>query len=89
MTKNLAQLRLVDEAAYDGMIKTYRLAGFFRYIQRQSPSLWRQFVRSLPPSEKKETYTILCPRCKQQEVKDWLECIESYFPSTRGVAMQQ
>jgi hypothetical protein len=81
MTENISQLRLVDQAAYDGLITTYRLGGLFRYVEQQSPLPWKQFLRSLPPKEKRDTYTIICPDCKKADVEKWLTCVEGRFPS--------
>jgi hypothetical protein len=81
MTENLPQLRLMDQEAYDGMMKIYRLGGLFRYVKRQSPFLWKQFLRGLPHKQKADTYTIICPACKKSEVEAWLSCVEKNFPS--------
>jgi hypothetical protein len=82
MTENIPQLRLVDQEAYDGMMKIYRLGGLFRYVkQQQSPFLWKQFLRSLPPVKNKDTYTIVCPDCEKEELEEWLTCVDSEFPS--------
>lgn len=83
MTENIFQLRLVDEEAYDGTMRIYRLGGLFRYVKQQSPVAWRQFLKKLPRKEKKETYTIVCPDCKKADVEAWLTCIGENFPSTQ------
>jgi hypothetical protein len=80
MTENISQLRLVDEGGYDAMMKIYRLGGLFRYVKQQSPSRWKQFLRSLPPKEKKDTYTIICPDCAEEKVEAWLACVERKYP---------
>ncbi len=78
MTENLDQLRLVDQEAYDGMVTIYRLAGLFRYVKRQQgPAKWNQFIKSLPPPEKKSTYVVLCPQCEKDAVEKWWQCAES------------
>ena len=76
MTENVSQLRLVDPEAYDGMLEIYRLAGLLRYVKQQSPLAWGQFLRSLPPKERKDTYTIICPDCKKADVQAWLNCVD-------------
>ena len=78
MTKNLDQLRLVDQEAYDGMVTIYRLAGLFRYVKKQQGlAKWNQFVKRLPPPEKKSTYVVLCPQCEENAVEKWWQCAES------------
>jgi hypothetical protein len=83
MTQNISQLRLVDQEAYDAVVRIYRLGGLFRYVKRQSPAAWRQFLISLPPKERRDTYTIVCPGCTRAELEDWLGCVEEHFPSPR------
>ena len=77
MTENMAQLRLVDQEAYDGMMRIYRLSGLFRYVKQKSPTAWRQFLRSLPRKQSKDTYTIVCPGCKKADLEKWLACVDS------------
>lgn len=88
MTENMSQLRLVDQEAYDGMMKIYRLGGLFRYVKQQSPFLWKQFLKTLPPKEKKDTYTIVCPDCKKADVEKWLTCVERNFPPAAGAGQR-
>jgi hypothetical protein len=76
MMENLSQLRLVEPETYDGVLEIYRLAGLFRYFKQRSPLAWGQFFRSLPPKERQETYTIVCPDCKRADVQAWLSCVE-------------
>jgi hypothetical protein len=81
MTDNISQLRLVDQEAYDGMIRIYRLGGLFRYVKQHSPFLWKQFLKSLPAKERKDTFAMVCPSCKKPDVEAWLKCVEKNFPS--------
>ncbi|HEX6718233.1 MAG TPA: hypothetical protein VF088_14035 [Pyrinomonadaceae bacterium] len=81
MTEKLPELRAVDPEAYDGMITVYRLGGLFRYVKEQSPFHWQQFVKTLPRPEKRETYTILCPSCPVDKVKQWVACVDKNFPA--------
>ena len=83
MTENISQLRLLDPEGYDAVVRIYRLGGLFRYIKRQSPAAWGNFLISLPPKERKETYAVVCPDCTSAEVKEWLTCVEEKFPSRR------
>jgi len=80
MTESLPELRLVDQEAYDGMIRIYRLAGLFRYIKKQSPPHWQQFLTTLPRPERQDTYAILCPSCPADAVRKWVACVDKNFP---------
>jgi len=81
MTQNLPKLRLVDPEAYDGMVRIYRLGGLFRYIKNQSSDQWKEFLKTLPQAEERDTYAILCPSCKAEKVREWVACVEKNFPS--------
>lgn len=81
MTQNLPKLRLVDQDAYDGMVRIYRLGGLFRYVKNQSPFHWKQFLKTLPQAEEQDTYAILCPSCPPDAVRKWVACVDKNFPS--------
>lgn len=77
MTESLPELRLVDQEAYDSMIKIYRLGGLFRYIKNQSPLHWQQFLKTLPRPVRQDTYEILCPSCPADAVRKWVACVDA------------
>jgi hypothetical protein len=76
MSNSFSQLRLIDPEAYDATMEIYNLGGLFRYVKnQQSPALWNQFVKTLPPKGLADDIEIACPQCTRDQVTAWLACL--------------
>jgi hypothetical protein len=86
MSNNIPTLEVVDQEAYDAVLRVYRVGGLFRYVMRQSRASSTQFARflmSLPPRKNEESPKVVCPSCAPGEVQGWLNsCVSA--PNRRG-----